>query len=43
MTVSSAHLDALFELVPRRGRAFPEQLAEDDDLLEEEDSPFFGA
>lgn len=38
-----AYLDALLELVAGRGRAFPEQLAEDDDLLEEENPPFFGA
>lgn len=37
------YLDALLELVSRGGRAFPEQLAEDHDLLEEEDPPLFGA
>lgn len=37
------YLDALLELVPGRGGSFPEQLAEDDDLLKEENSPFFGA
>lgn len=37
------HLDALLELVSRRGRPLPEQLAEDDDLLEEKDPSFFGA
>lgn len=36
------YLDALLELVAGRGRAFPEQLAEDDDLLEEEHAPLFG-
>ncbi len=38
-----ANLDALLELVSRGGRSFPEQLTEDDDLLEEENSSFFGA
>ena len=40
---AQTHLNALLELVAGRGRAFPEQLTEDDDLLEEEDSAFFGA
>lgn len=37
------YLDALLELVSGRGRSLPEQLAEDDDLLKQKDSPFFGA
>lgn len=37
------YLNALLELVSRSGRAFPEQLAENNDLLEEEDPPLFGA
>lgn len=37
------YLDALFELVSGCGRAFPEQLTEDDDLLKEEHPPFFRA
>lgn len=40
---SASYLNALLELVPGRGRAFPEQLAEDDDLLKEENASFFGA
>lgn len=42
-TSSSTYLDALLELVSRCGRSFPEQLTEDDNLLKEENSPFFGA
>lgn len=37
------YLDALFKLVPRCRRPFPKQLAEDDDLFEEEHSALFTA
>lgn len=37
------YLDALLELVARRGRALAQQLTEDDDLLKEEDSPLLAA
>lgn len=37
------YLNALLELVSRSGRAFPEQLAENNNLLKEEDAPLFGA
>lgn len=37
------YLNTLLELVSRSGRPFPEQLAENNDLLEEEDPPLFGA
>lgn len=37
------YLDTLLELVSGRRRAFPQQLTEDDDLLKEENSAFFGA
>lgn len=37
------YLDALLELVSGCGRSFPEQLTEDDDLLKQKDSTFFGA
>lgn len=37
------YLDALLELVSRSGRPFPKQLAENYNLLKEEDPPLFGA
>ena len=37
------YLDTLLELVTRRWGALPQQLAEDDDLFEEEHSSLFGA
>lgn len=37
------HLDALLELVSGGGRAFAEQLTEDDDLLKKEDPALFAA
>lgn len=42
-TPSSLYLDALLKLVSGRGRSFPEQLTEDDDLLKKENSSFFRA
>ena len=38
-----AYFYALLELVSGRGRSFPEQLTEDDNLLEKENSSLFGA
>lgn len=38
-----SHLDAVFELVPGVVGAFSQQFAEDDDVLEQEDSSLFAA
>ena len=43
MALEGTNLDALFELVARGGRAFPQKLTEDDNLLKEEDAALFTA